>query len=112
MADDYIRQKFHDILAERAHIMSGGDIDSTGLLIGDGRKRKRGRPTRANAMAVERRARAKKAAPKRRGGDEGDMCGLGRWQRHLNATKKLTKNKHMTHAQAVREAQNTYKYKK
>ena len=60
MADDYIRQRFVDILEKRASLLSGagmwgGDIDSTGLLIGDGRRKRVGRP-RKMTMAPRKRA--------------------------------------------------------
>ena len=102
MADSYIRQRFHDILAQRANILSGGDADGTGLLIGDGRRRKVGRPSRVNAMAVKRRAAAKKAMmPRRRRvgrgmDDDDEMMGEGRkktnpWQKHLAAVRRKHK---------------------
>jgi hypothetical protein len=115
MADSYIRRKFEDILAQRAHIMSGGqmDRDDTGLLVGDGMHRKVGRPSKANAAAYKRRhAVAPRKKVGRGAGSDCGMVGLGRWHAHLKKTKSMAKNRHMTHAQAVREAQSTYRHKK
>ena len=105
MDAEYLRQRVRHFLMKEANARSGGDLNyNPGLLLGDGRKRKVGRPTKA---AVARRVKVAKAKKVKRvgGAAKGNIKALSAWRHYFEKYRRAHPNMDYRTAQKAAAAE-------